>query len=42
MPYINKSKNNYEDLADQKGRVKFSDIKKKGKHKRAKSKSINK
>ena len=34
-------KQKYKDMADSKGRIKFSDLKKKGKHKRAKAKSNN-
>tara|TARA_R100000458_G_scaffold57119_1_gene62816 strand:- start:1178 stop:1291 length:114 start_codon:yes stop_codon:yes gene_type:complete len=36
---MSRSKN--KDIADSKGRIKFSDLKKKGKHKRAKAKSNN-
>ena len=42
MSYILKSKDKDNDIADQRGRVKFSYIKKKGKHKRAKTSSKDK
>ncbi len=42
MPYDNYLKKKDKDLADQMGRVKFSYIKKKGKHKRAKVNSTDK
>lgn len=42
MPYNSKLRKKDKDLADQMGRVKFSLIKKKGKHKRAKINSSDK